>query len=73
MGLLNQPKEIVICKRNTKPNLCFGMEVFELSVPVYRHVFNVGKKSAAVVTRALVPKPAKNLHMTGIPMHTPAN
>lgn len=32
-----------------------------------------GMKPAAVGTRALVPKPAKNLHMTGIPMHAPAN
>lgn len=42
VGLKKEPKETVFCTRYMKPNLCFGMEVFELSVPVYKHVFNIG-------------------------------
>lgn len=43
-GLLNQPRETVVWERYMKPSSGFGTEVSELSVPVYKDVFNVGNK-----------------------------
>lgn len=73
VGLLKQPKEILICKHYINPHLYFSIEIFELIFSVYIHIFNVENKSVVVVTRAVVLKLVKNLHMTGIPMHTSAN
>lgn len=44
-GLLNRPRETVVWERYTKPSSCFGTEVSELSVPVYKDVFNVGNET----------------------------
>lgn len=56
MGLPKQPKETVVWKRYMKPSSYFGMEVSELSVPVCKRVFNVGKEIGCCRNESAGPK-----------------